>query len=55
MARPTDKAIAEKRYTAKQFLDTIDAAAEWRRADPLHKPQIHRWKGPDIWEDRRHL
>jgi hypothetical protein len=31
MARPTDKEIAAKRYTAKQFLDTIDAAAEWRR------------------------
>lgn len=31
MARPTDKRIAEKRYTAKEFLDTRDAAAEWKK------------------------
>lgn len=31
MARPTDKQIAAKRCTAKEFLDTRDSAAEWKK------------------------
>jgi hypothetical protein len=40
MARPTDKEIAEKRYTAKQFLDTIDGASEWRRHLDSEDPTV---------------
>jgi hypothetical protein len=31
MARPTDKQLAERRCTAKEFLDTRDSHAEWRK------------------------
>jgi hypothetical protein len=31
MARPTDAEIAAKRCTAKEFLDTRDVAAEWKK------------------------
>ena len=40
MAGPTDQEIAAKRYTAKQFLDTIDAAAEWRRHLGSEDPNV---------------
>jgi len=31
MARPTDKQLAERRCTAKEFLDTRDMHAEWKK------------------------